>query len=257
MEQKSPEFLYHYTSINTLGHILKNKNIRFNNLCTLDDMDEGIFDGTEWGKYCFVSSWTSEKKESIEMWKMYSSDMNGIRIRLKSYPFEDYEVDQHKVIIPEDEYDSKRYLISMDNQENLLHKVIYDHIKKVDIMKNINPLIKEYEEAESFIYNTEKIGIYKNIYWKFQKEWRYVLHILPFDWTVATNPRHLYNHINMLPNLPFSDYYLSLDKKAFNSMEILVGPRANDIDIKIVELLVKEYNPTAKIKISCLKNRVR
>ena len=33
--------LYHYTSVNTLYYILKNKTIRFNRLDKVDDIDEG------------------------------------------------------------------------------------------------------------------------------------------------------------------------------------------------------------------------
>lgn len=40
MEQKYPEYLYHYTSIDNLALILKNKTIRFNSLINVDDPDE-------------------------------------------------------------------------------------------------------------------------------------------------------------------------------------------------------------------------
>jgi len=94
MELKPPEqldYLYHYTSISTLGLILKYKKLRFNNLLDVDDLDEGRRCGNPWGKYCFVSCWTDDPKESIPMWSMYSKDMKGIRIKLKKFPFVYYE----------------------------------------------------------------------------------------------------------------------------------------------------------------------
>ena len=91
MEKTIPDYLYHYTNINTLALILKNKTIRFNSLNRVDDLSEGLTnDLGEMGKYVFVSSWTETPEESIPFWKMYTKDMGGVRIRLKSSPFRTY-----------------------------------------------------------------------------------------------------------------------------------------------------------------------
>lgn len=56
----------------------------------MDDINEMLSaDYSKAGKYCFASSWTSEKEESIPMWNMYSN-MDGVRIRLPVNPFEHY-----------------------------------------------------------------------------------------------------------------------------------------------------------------------
>ena len=39
-KEESIEFLYHYTSLENLALILKNKTIKFNNLLYVDDMEE-------------------------------------------------------------------------------------------------------------------------------------------------------------------------------------------------------------------------
>lgn len=76
--------------------ILKNKKIRFRNLCLLDDPLEKYvkildYDTKDhhltyvrknFGKFCFVSCWTYEKEESIAMWDMYGDRKQGVRIAL-------------------------------------------------------------------------------------------------------------------------------------------------------------------------------
>lgn len=265
MTENIHDYLYHYTSINTLGFILKNKNIRFNNLRNLDDMDEGVY-SDEYGKYCFISSWTDTEEESIEMWKMYSNDMNGIRIKMKSNPFKEYDVNikindkqirAEKAVFNQEQLYNDTYLIINQVKDSLLHQVIYDEIEKIDAIKNTNP-VKIFDE--SLNYNIEFIGTYKNKYWRFQNEFRYIVHILPIGLnSIKANYDEDVDLFIKLIDLPFKDYYLNLDDEAFENMEIVLGPKTNEIDKMIVQLLVKEYNPSAlkNIKNSCLCNRLR
>ena len=55
------EYLYHYTSIETLALILANKTICFNNLLNVDDSEEAeTFDMGKFGRFVYVSCWTSD-----------------------------------------------------------------------------------------------------------------------------------------------------------------------------------------------------
>ena len=68
-ELEIPEYLFHYTGISTLAMILESRKFKFNSLLNMDDIEEGmIADDLRFTKYCFVSSWTAEKQESISMW---------------------------------------------------------------------------------------------------------------------------------------------------------------------------------------------
>ena len=81
-------YLYHYTSIDTLLLILKNKTLAFNSLQNVDDLEEANSEDIEQiGKICYVSCWTNDASESIPMWNMYTPNMQGVRIKLKEYPF--------------------------------------------------------------------------------------------------------------------------------------------------------------------------
>ena len=82
------EYLYHYTSIEKLALILKNRTIRLNPLDKMDDLQEQkTADVKNLGRFVFVSSWTADTKESIPMWKMYTDLSAGVRIRLRKNPF--------------------------------------------------------------------------------------------------------------------------------------------------------------------------
>lgn len=77
------EYLYHYTNIETLALILKNRTIRFNSLDKMDDLQEQqTADIENIGQFCYISSWTEDDTESIPMWNMYASLDLGVRIKL-------------------------------------------------------------------------------------------------------------------------------------------------------------------------------
>ena len=85
------DLLYHYTSIETLALILKNRTICFNNLGNVDDLEEGAtLDMGHFGKFMNVSCWTKDSEESIPLWNLYTPSMKGVRIGLPKFPFEKY-----------------------------------------------------------------------------------------------------------------------------------------------------------------------
>ena len=64
-----PEELYHYTNIESLALILKNRTIRFNSLDKMDDLQETMTADVEnAGRFTYVSCWTADVKENIALW---------------------------------------------------------------------------------------------------------------------------------------------------------------------------------------------
>ena len=97
------EYLYHYTSIETLALILANKTICFNNLLYVDDSEEAeTFDMGKFGRFVYVSCWTSDEQESIPLWNLYTSDMHGVRIRLPKFPFKKYKYKKGEYFLDKD-----------------------------------------------------------------------------------------------------------------------------------------------------------
>ena len=86
----NPECLYHYTSVDTLELILRNKTIRFNPLTKMDDpLEQWSAHGRQEGAHIFISSWTNESAEIPDMWKQYCrpGPENGVRLKLPVNPF--------------------------------------------------------------------------------------------------------------------------------------------------------------------------
>ena len=83
--------LYHYTSIQTLALILKNKRLLFNNLLNVDDPEEAESEDLGLiGKHCLISCWTDSSEDVLPMWNMYTPDMKGVRIGMRVNPFRKY-----------------------------------------------------------------------------------------------------------------------------------------------------------------------
>ena len=100
----------------------------------------------------------------------------------------------------------------------------------------------------------DQLGLYKNEYWSFQKEWRYKLMCFPIG------PDNSMEQLNIMASLmvngivkqPFSYYDLKLDNDAFSHMEITLSPKISPGYRLIVNSLIEKYNPTAQIYDSSL-----
>ncbi|MBT2688379.1 hypothetical protein J7I93_09310 [Bacillus sp. ISL-47] len=108
--------------------------------------------------------------------------------------------------------------------------------------------------------NLEGIGIYNNIQWEFQKEYRYRFFIVPWTMNDLESAKSYEDQVRLIDRLETEklkkDFFdLDFDEQALNDMEILIGPRANDAQKQIVKSLVNDLNPTAVIKESNLKIR--
>lgn len=285
------DYLYHYTSIESLALILKNKSFRLSPLSTLDDLqEERVKDPQRFGEYVFVSSWTEDEEESIPMWNMYSSMSSGIRIKMKKNPFKTYKLDTElltqefsniqlskkpngydmvfsaksplgyttrfsieNLIIPSKEFFMENYYLFNCTPNDILNKVNY-----TDNTEFLMPQIADFSSI-----SLGKLGNHKKRCWEFQKEWRYVLRFSPIgfkemiDYPIASieNMYKRYNgSINMLP---FKYYYLKLDDEAFKTMEITLSPKLSEGYQIITQLLQQEYNPTMIIKNSSLSDDIR
>lgn len=135
--------IYQYTNIEALAYILKNKNIRFNRLDKVDDIEEGNVEslGVKFCKYVFVSCWTESEEESIPLWKMYGGDKGGVRIGLERQMFNEYLIDNNSLpglnvkgsilskFPPRDMVSPDFFFLPMADYDNDL---FYRHVRYVD-----------------------------------------------------------------------------------------------------------------------------
>ncbi len=270
------EYLYHYTNIETIALILSNRTIRLNPLDTMDDLQEKeAEDIKNAGQYVFISSWTEDDAESIPMWKMYSSLTAGVRIRLKKCPFKKYDLDKEYLkavgdaiglplrgyetinnkltaTIPlEDMFKRKYATHPLIQQEEMLKKVEYTNDQS-----KLYPQVLA-QSVKGITFRFDQLGRYKNTHWSFQKEWRYILLLLPFDILDFSKTEENLSIIatNLLSgagDAPFRYFDLTLDDDAFKDMEITMSPKISAGNRVILNNLVETYNSNAIIKESSL-----
>jgi len=262
----NPDFLYHYTSIESLAMILSTRKIRFNSLTELDDLTEGnCNDIKSIGKYIFVSSWTNIHEESLPFWNMYTHRMKGIRIKMPSDLFNDYIIttngikgvksDFFKSIVPQNETFKDSFWV-LPTSEKYLCEVEY-----TDERDKLYPNVYS-EQGDGFTISLNKIGQFKSKHWTFQSEWRFILKIFPIirEQETIEDSDLLKDSIKSVwdgKDLPFTDYFVNINDLKFKEMEILLGPKHSESDRIIVESLISKYNPTAKLSISDLHKKIK
>lgn len=267
--------LYHYTTIDTLALILKNKTIRFNRLDKVDDVEEDAFsNGVHLGQYIFVSCWTKKSEESIPLWKMYGGT-DGVRIGLDEDMFQTYVIHDLKLdnglhsegallsIIPQKDIEANDYMI-MPIAKGHMRSFFYRDVEYVDDVNSevkdaFKLTIKECNLADTNI-QFGKIGRYKNKRWAFQEECRFVINVFPFNplridqnmvGTICTQC-YLQNK-----SLPFSYYDMHLRDDVINNIEITMGPNVSNGQKVIVDALCRQYTKNGKVKDSCLSGLLK
>ncbi len=263
MKDGLPEYLYHYTSLSSLGLILKNRNIKFNSLRNMDDLEEmRASDLTEYGKYYFVSSWTDKPEEKLSLWNMYTKDMTGVRIKLHTLPFETYtyhlnngvyDIVSEDNFLPQDFFQPDKYIPVYYPNERFVEKIEY-----TDDESLIYPKLIHYNHATN--QSSVELGIvckYKRSEWYFQDEVRYKILFLPIKLKDAHNIEMLKNNIINQLSIPFEFVFLKIKEQYFKNIEITKGPKMSYADSELLELLVKNYCPSAKIIESKFKDKIR
>lgn len=276
------QYLFHYTSVDSLAMILKNKTLRLNSLCNMDDLQEqSTNDIQNYGKFVLVSSWTEDSDEQIPMWKMYTPAKKGVRIQMECNPFIEYvpsstefektlnisvnqTVDRmigFTAIVPPSEIYNENYFIVNPTPGKQLVKVVY-----TDDSALLYPNV--FNESNGNInIDLGKVGVYKNRYWAFQNEWRYRLMIYPFSTAKLIEDEQKRKRDEQfriikamqagIASLPFDHYYLKIKESCFKTMKVMLAPDISESAKMFVELLVKEYNPFCQIERSQLTDLIQ
>ncbi len=272
-----PEYLYHYTSLETLALILENRTICFNSLLNVDDIEESeTSDLKNFGKYVYVSCWTDEKDEMIPMWNLYTPDMHGVRIKLPAFPFE-----KHK-------YKAGEYNFQNDCESYIDYQRLFEDnrgatvsnlpqlvpVCYTDEEEKLNPRVRikgTAEDAQNFIsgkykhvevtYSLTELGRNKRRVWEFQKEWRYLLWFLPMGLKDAKNGS-IQHHQEVIRRMedpkhepPYERFFLKLRQDAIDQMEVVLGPRMSEAERILAKALLHKHGLDGRWKNSSLKIR--
>ena len=231
------DFIYHYTTINTLALILKSSCLRFNSLRNVDDREEGLTKDMGNKQSCvFVSCWTKDKSENIALWNMYSGNMSGVRIGLN----------KDLLNIKTGGY---REVANIKNTDiSCFANDYYTEIEYCDDNK-IKILNKE-QEAETELKDVElkNLGTRKNKLWIFQQEVRFKLYAAEKNKLLKFSDKPQYSDYLKFflgkgeTEINYID--LELDINIFKNAEFMIGPKSSDSDKILLEALIEKYLPS-------------
>ena len=286
VNMKKPEYLYHYTSIEGLAHILSSRQIRFSRLDLLDDTTEGQSqDPVDWRKYFFVSCWTADEDESIPLWYIYTREMIGVRLKLPTDMFKKYYLDTSKVPSFLQLADTSsappgvKIVIESYMPYEKLHGEDYIVLPPC-FRQDIWPFPVEYTDDDSVLkqnmidYDREnnsttlksfEIAKYKRKVWAFQNEWRFRIYChnaAPRSMKDKMSNDDYYNlmlkELTSLGKGVSQEYFfMELSDAAFNNIEVVLGPKVDSAHETIVDSLLKTYCPNATFKKSTLTGQIK
>lgn len=275
--------LYHYTTIESLAQILKNRTIRFNRLDQVDDVEEGSISpaNVRVGQYVFVSCWTKNKEESIPLWNLYTANGRGVRICMDSNMFLSYdnsgivECDNLRFALAGSAYErtltpwgdfinNGHIVLPVGEQE--LEKILKDiqYVENVESAVNNSVSFQQISSNYRIVHiNLNDLGRFKHKRWAFEDESRFVILILPGKH--FHSPESLGKDLSqwildvMSNNIPLSISYYDLNLKddAIQSLEVVLGPSCGESERIIVDALCEKYAPNAVVKMSNLANQLR
>ena len=275
------DFLYHYTSLEALALIIKNKTICFNNLLNVDDIEEAkTSDMGNFGKYVYVSCWTDDSEELIPLWNLYTPNMHGVRIRLPKFPFNKYHYSAGEHFFNSDtesyiNYNDSSIMekcsitadsptlikVSYTNDEKLLFPIIKKESYSgatIDFL-SANKLEELSKKEPQISYSFDKLGNYKREIWKFQNEWRYKITVAPMG-IKESNPPSFEVHKEYIRRLedtldmpPLQRIFLELDEKELEKLEVVFGPKMTDSEKIMAIALLEKYAPNCSFRDSNLK----
>ncbi|MDF1676841.1 MAG: hypothetical protein P1U44_14095 [Vicingaceae bacterium] len=243
--------LYHYTSINALALILKNKSIRFGRLDTVNDKSEGIAKDINYmNQYTFVSCWTNSSDENLTLWNMYSKNMRGVKLEFETPIFNSYQIgDVEDCLVNESGYVNEErgyYIVGMHNEP---YEVKYTNEEELLYPSIFTPIG----------LNLSKLAVYKREIWRVENEYRYRLDIVPIGKKVPNQgfDKRYVDLVGQGVPPPMKGYFLKIADESFAKLKIICGPKLIDGDFEIINSLVSTYNPTATIVESDLQGLIR
>lgn len=259
-----PSHLYHYTSLETLLLILEYNTFRFNRLDRMNDPFDG-FSGVYSNSRMniFSSSWTSEKRDELPMWKIYS-DLKGVRLRM---PIDLFNYSDNLNVVKLN--NGKNYLIkshlnkaytierkALPNENKKVAKIDFqtksvfgptqiDYVrKKSDLSKGLVKRNKKNVNFPLYEINLNLIGQKKIDYWSFEKEFRYRIFLGDAIMFAGSSEilKEFHDHSPIITD--FID--VEFKPESLENIEIILGPDSDeDTGVKIEEILkiknIKEF----------------
>ena len=217
------EYLYHYTTVESLLFILTNKVLKFNKVDNFNDISEST--RNEYVKF-FASCLTYSKEESIPLWHVYTNKGNGIRIGFKNT----------------DIFGGDLYFFNDSGNKILLDisqigGILYGQVEYSDKLASKSPS----QGSESMrLTNVYDMACQKREVWDYEEELRYF---------IVDDLNHIVNAKCL---------YVSLNDNFFNNLTITYNPFMADYKKRIIEEAAKNLSfDNIRFEESSLKGTIR
>lgn len=247
--RKYPEYLYHYTSIESLALILKSSKLRFSRLdCVNDPLEAKASDIERAETTVFVSCWTSQHVESIPLWRMYTKNMDGVRIKMPIDLFEgrrmpDYHDDGGAITY----LHLKSYTIRRKDYDSTgngaivgPNKIFYTNDAKYYDLKCIGET--EWKGRTIKVFEPYDLGMFKRVEWEFEQEWRYKITYYMYPGLLLDEESLRPNELDFVNNEILDGFVdVPLDPSALKEIEVTLGPLASEAEHTLVESILKTY----------------
>ncbi|WDK83203.1 DUF2971 domain-containing protein [Xanthomonas campestris] len=284
--------IYHYTNAGTLPLILKNKTLRFTRADCLDDAAEVPFSSKHIdARFFYVSSWSLKSKEQSGQWYRYGDMSRGVRIGFSKSPFvwstitEWFETKSfthpngsmrsvpdsfgfmiHEVEAPFDVttlFGNGHMLVPDPSADS---DKFGGAVSYVDDPEAEAAKFSRGDPASTTIFGrASDIARIKSKEWEDQEECRYVL--MAFEGpklSFASDPSKYRDALLKMMqergkghSNPSASLYIDIpiSEKAFEEMEVILGPKISAADKDAVRDAVNAFAPSAHVKESVIKIR--
>lgn len=232
--------IYHYTTVETLEKILRDKTLMFNCLLNVDDKEEGVTsDYYSLAKHFFVSCWTDDSLENITLWNMYSKGFQGVRIGIESEAIQ-FKTEQGSYIITNVIGIEKIKVFSLGG--NKVYKINYSKNEE-------NAIFVKRNEKRHPVLNFDNVFTLKRKEWSPQKECRFVLFAAETENNsrigilneIAKTAQRNINRGKSDDTQFLNSIFLDISEIDFSSFSVVLGPKLSKKKKEHCRELVKKY----------------
>lgn len=232
----SHERLYHYTTIDTLEKILKNRTWRLKRIDKVNDLMENTKIEGLWKCKVFVACFTNRKYESYFFWKSYpQSGKEGVLISIDNK----YLTDELVLVT------DKNVKLEMISRSDLYHDS-YDNDEDWGIYAFLKNDVTYLERNEKIDKNNWEAR-YKYREWDMERETRIIVALRPKGIEYYLNDDNL-DFKYHTPNFEYIDALLPID--CIKTIEITLNPWADDEVKSRVKNLLLELHLSNDIKVN-------
>ncbi len=266
MPKLYPDYLYHYTTLDSLAMILSGRKIKFSLLSNLNDPLEGKNpDFKQAERLIYSSSWTAVSQDMLPMWNLYSA-LSGGRIKLPSDMFDIKDtISQtewltgtiHSATLRNPPYAK----LNGDHNGSSFVKHLSqitgpDEVRYVNQGKvgKIPRLVWHGQTPIGRLRNVElsHVGLTKSKVWEFEQEWRFRL---PFNISFSEPFGGFEGDLMEILNFQEGFVLVDLRDDCFEQLEVTLGPKADKGTEIIVGALIEKFAPDAKCERSEIEIR--